>query len=98
MASRRFTRRGALQAGAAGAAAVGLSACGDEYEPTSGRSSDAPNVILIVTDSTRADYIGAYNPNALARTPNLDALFKRSLKFDLAIPEAMPTGLSAAPC
>ncbi len=93
MAPRRFTRRGALKAGAAGAAAVGLSACGDEYEPTSGRASDAPNVVLIVTDSTRADYIGAYNPDALARTPNLDALFKRSLKFDLAVPEAMPTGL-----
>ncbi|HST40042.1 MAG TPA: sulfatase [Conexibacter sp.] len=91
--ARRFTRRGVMKASAAGAAAVGLSACGDEYEETSARSSDAPNVILIVTDSTRADFIGAYNPEALARTPNLDALFKRSLKFEYAVPEAMPTGL-----
>ncbi len=93
MATRRFTRRGALKVGAAGAAAVGLSACGDEYEPTGAVSSDAPNVILVVLDSTRADYIGAYNPDALARTRNIDALARRSLKFELAIPEAMPTGL-----
>lgn len=91
--ARRLTRRGVIKTGAAGAAAVGLSACGDEYEETSRRASDAPNVILIVTDSTRADYVGAYNAATRARTPNLDALFKRSLKFQYAVPEAMPTGL-----
>jgi arylsulfatase A-like enzyme len=89
----RFTRRSALKAGAAGAAALGLSACGEEYATTTSRAKDAPNVLLIVTDSTRADYVGAYNPHTRARTTNLDALFKRSLKFDYAVPEAMPTGL-----
>jgi arylsulfatase A-like enzyme len=93
VAGRRFTRRGALKAGAAGAATLGLGACGNEYEQRGARAPDAPNVLLIVTDSTRADYVGAYNPSSIARTPNLDALFKRSLKFDLAVPEAMPTGL-----
>jgi arylsulfatase A-like enzyme len=91
--TRRITRRGALQAGAAGAAAVGLGACSNDYEERGARDPDAPNVVLIVTDSTRADYIGAYNPNSIARTPNIDALAKRSLKFELAVPEAMPTGL-----
>ena len=80
-------------AGAAGAAALGLSACGDEYEPRSGHAKDAPNVILIVTDSTRADYVGAYNPDTRARTPSLDALARDGLRFDYAVPEAMPTGL-----
>jgi arylsulfatase A-like enzyme len=94
MGSRRgFTRRGLLQAGGVGAAALGAAACGDDYfEPTADHGSDAPNVILIFTDSTRADYIGAYNRDARNNTPNLDALAKDSLRFELAVPEAMPTG------
>ena len=94
MGSRRgFTRRGLLQAGGAGAAAMGAAACGDDYfEPSTDHGSDAPNVVLIFTDSTRADYIGAYNRDSRNNTPNLDALAKDSLKFDLAVPEAMPTG------
>jgi arylsulfatase A-like enzyme len=88
-----FTRRGVLGAGAAGAAALGVSACGDHYfEPTTDHASDAPNTLLIITDSTRADYVGAYNRHSPAKTPNLDALAKESLKFSLAVPEAMPTG------
>ena len=61
MGSRRgFTRRGLLQAGGAGAAALGAAACGDDYfEPATDHGSDAPNVVLIFTDSTRADFIGA---------------------------------------
>ncbi|HKG02378.1 MAG TPA: sulfatase [Conexibacter sp.] len=89
----RLTRRGALQAGAAGAAALGLSACGEEYEPRAGHVKDAPNVLLIVTDSTRADYVGAYNPETRARTASLNALAKQALRFEYAVPEAMPTGL-----
>jgi arylsulfatase A-like enzyme len=88
-----MTRRGALKAGAAGAAALGLSACDNEYEPRAGHAKDAPNVILIVTDSTRADYVGAYNPDSRARTPSLDALAREGLRFDYAVPESMPTGL-----
>ena len=90
----RFTRRGFFGAGAAGAAAVGLSACGDDYfEPATSHGKDAPNVVLIFTDSTRADYIGHWNPTGrLVNTPNLDALGKDSLAFKMAVPEAMPTG------
>jgi arylsulfatase A-like enzyme len=90
---RGLTRRGVLKAGGAGAAALGLSACGDDYfEPATDHGSDAPNVVLIFTDSTRADYIGAYNRNPRNKTPNLDALAGDSLRFSLAVPEAMPTG------
>ncbi|MBA2630878.1 MAG: sulfatase [Thermoleophilaceae bacterium] len=82
-----------LQAGGAGAAAMGVAACGDDYfEPKTEHGSDAPNALLIMTDSTRADYIGHYNPRSLAKTPNLDALARDSLSFSLAVPEAMPTG------
>ena len=89
-----FTRRGLFGAGAAGAAAVGVSACGDDYfEPATSHGKDAPNVLLIFTDSTRADYLGYWNPDGpLNKTPNLDALGKDSLAFKLAVPEAMPTG------
>jgi arylsulfatase A-like enzyme len=90
---RGLTRRGVFKAGGAGAAALGLAACGDDYfEPSTDHDSDAPNFVLIFTDSTRADYIGAYNHNQRNKTPNLDALAKDSLKFSLAVPEAMPTG------
>src|SRR5919204_1127573 len=94
----RFTRRGLFGAGAASAAAVGLSACGDDYfEPKTSHGRDVPNVVLIFTDSTRADFIGYYNKqmggkNRLADTPNLDALGRDSLAFKMAVPEAMPTG------
>src|ERR687894_78892 len=81
-----FTRRGLFGAGATGAAAAALSACGDDpFEPATSHGKDAPNVVLIFTDSTRADYIGN-------ETPNLDALGSDSLSFRLAVPEAMPTG------
>jgi arylsulfatase A-like enzyme len=82
-----------FQAGGAGAATLGLAACGDDYfEPASHHGTDSPNFVLIFSDSTRADYLGAYNPSARNKTPNLDALARDSLVFDLAVPEAMPTG------
>ncbi len=90
---RGLTRRQALQTGGVGAAALGLAACGDQpFEPKTTHASDAPNTVLIFTDSTRADYIGAYNHDRRNHTPNLDALAKDSLTFELAVPEAMPTG------
>ena len=89
----RWTRRGLFGAGAAGAASLGVGACGDDYfEPATSHAKDAPNTLLIVTDSTRADYVGYYNPDSRAKTPNIDALAKDSLSFSLAVPEAMPTG------
>src|SRR5918996_3141400 len=88
-----LTRRGFLGAGAAGAAALGLGACGDDYfEPSTDHAGDAPNTLLIVGESTRADYIRYYNSDSLAKTPNFDAMAKDSLNFSLAVPEAMPTG------
>ena len=88
-----LTRRGLLEAGGAGAAALGLAACGDDYFAAKTKHKrDAPNTLLIVTDSTRADYVGAYNHVSRNKTPNLDALARDSLLFDLAVPEAMPTG------
>src|SRR5918992_1192163 len=88
-----LTRRGLFGAGAAGPAALGLGACGDDYfEPSTDHAGDAPNTLLIVGESTRYDYIRYFNPDPRNKTPNIDALGKDSLTFSLSVPEAMPTG------
>jgi arylsulfatase A-like enzyme len=88
-----LTRRGFFGSGAAGAAALGMAACGDDYwEPATRHDKDAPNTLLLITDSTRYDAIRHFNPDSRAKTPNFDALARDSLSFSLAVPEAMPTG------
>jgi len=50
----------------------------------------APNVLVVVLDSLRHDYVGAYG-NTWIRTPAIDALASESLRFTRSFPEAMPT-------
>jgi arylsulfatase A-like enzyme len=99
---RRLTRREALRtagACAGGAAMLGLLGPAAEQALAEqlkryGRTAVDPiaqNAILIVTDSTRADYLGAYG-GGRGLTPNLDALAREALTFTRAHPEAMPTG------
>jgi arylsulfatase A-like enzyme len=99
----RCTRREALRAAggacAGGAAMLGLlgpagPAAAAEQLKRYGRAARDPlaqNAILIVTDSTRADHLGAYG-SKLGLTPNLDALARDAVTFTRAHPEAMPTG------
>jgi arylsulfatase A-like enzyme len=99
----RLTRRDLIRyggAGAAGAAALAAGGCdltddGSSDEPPAPkvvtREEDPMNVLLIVTDSTRRDFVSAYDGDELAHTPNLDVLAKDGLRFDRAVPEAMPT-------
>ena len=56
------------------------------------------NVIVIVIDTLRQDHVGVYHQGratfekiAPCATPNLDALAARSIVFDNAYPEALPT-------
>jgi len=100
---RGITRREALRHGAGacagGAAMLGLlgplseSAVAEQLKRYGRSAADpsAQNAILIVTDSTRADYLGAYGSRRGA-TPNLDALARDGLTFTRAHPESMPTG------
>jgi arylsulfatase A-like enzyme len=82
-------RRRFLQAGAAGAAGAALL-------PAAGCSMDEPgspghlNVLLLIVDSLRPDHVGAYGSPQI-RTPNVDALAARGLRFNRAFPEAMVT-------
>ena len=48
------------------------------------------NVILIMMDTLRPDYMGCYG-NTWMKTPNLDAFAKECMVFDKAVPEALPT-------
>lgn len=59
------------------------------------RKGEAPNLLLVILDSVRADHLGSYGRRN-ARTPNLDALAKDSLRFTSAYPEAFPTGPARA--
>src|SRR5688500_4903434 len=40
---------------------------------------ERPNVVVLVLDTLRADYVGAYGGRAL--TPNIDRLARRGLRF-----------------
>ncbi len=80
---------GASLAGAAVLGATGLPRAARSQGPAAER--ELPNVLVIVVDGIRADFVSAYDdPDDRADTPNLDELAKDSLRFDRAIPEAMP--------
>ena len=63
---------------------------GDLSSPTA-PSARPTNILLITLDTVRADRLGAYGYTA-ARTPNLDALARRGVRFDDAITTAPITG------
>ncbi|MCB0980502.1 MAG: sulfatase-like hydrolase/transferase, partial [Ilumatobacter sp.] len=45
--------------------------------------SDRPNVLVFMPDQLRADAVGAFG-NPVARTPHIDALAARGVRFDNA--------------
>src|SRR4051812_38585884 len=59
------------------------------------RRGEAPNLLLVIIDSIRADHLGSYGRRD-AHTPNLDALARESLRFTSVYPEAFPTGPARA--
>jgi arylsulfatase A-like enzyme len=78
------TRRRFLQASAATAAGVAFA-----RPPALAQSATRPNVLLIMIDSLRPDYVGAYGSGV--KTPHIDSLAHDGLRFTRAYPEAMPT-------
>ena len=63
----------------------------DQLSRTSGAR---PNIFLFVIDSMRPDYLGAYNPERVNYTPNLDALAQDSIVFRNAWTHYSGTSLS----
>jgi arylsulfatase A-like enzyme len=49
------------------------------------------NLVFVILDSFRQDYMRFYNPQALCETPNLDAFARESVAFDNCYPEGLPT-------
>jgi arylsulfatase A-like enzyme len=47
-------------------------------------------VLLVIVDSVRSDFVGAYGAPRI-RTPNIDALASQGVSFTRFFPEAMPT-------
>ena len=77
------TRRTFLQSGAAAALTPYLAGAAAAAEPT------RPNVVLVIVDTLRADYVSAYGGRA--HTPNIDALAAQGIRFTRFFPEAMAT-------
>jgi arylsulfatase A-like enzyme len=50
----------------------------------------AKNVVLVVSDTLRLDYIGCYGNDSVS-TPHMDSLAGKSTRFDNAFPESLPT-------
>ena len=48
------------------------------------------NVIIVMSDTLRADHVGWYG-NKWIKTPNLDKFAAESMVFDRAVPESLPT-------
>jgi arylsulfatase A-like enzyme len=78
-----LTRRQLLEA--AGATTIAAS-----FDPgLFARRPAGPNVLVLVIDTLRADYVGAYGGRA--QTPAIDALAREGLRFSRCYPEAMAT-------
>jgi arylsulfatase A-like enzyme len=77
------TRRALLQAGAAAVLAPYL------HGVASAAGLQRPNVVLVIIDTLRTDYVGAYGGRAY--TPNIDSLAARGIRYARFFPEAMAT-------
>jgi len=82
-----LTRRRLVQAG--GGAAAGL-ALGGGLDAFAQAASRPRNVVVVIIDNVRADYLGAYGAKTV-RTPNIDAFARQGLRFTRFRPEAFPT-------
>jgi arylsulfatase A-like enzyme len=77
------TRRAFLQAGVAAALTPYLDGV------AAAAAGERPNVVLVIIDTLRADYVGAYGGRAY--TPNIDSLAARGIRYTRFYPEAMAT-------
>jgi len=88
--SLQMSRRGFIRAGAATAAGASLLPASGCSPLRDGGESGDTNVLLLIIDSLRPDYVGCYG-SPRVQTPTIDALAARGLRFTRAFPEAMVT-------
>jgi arylsulfatase A-like enzyme len=87
-----LTRRSLLRRGGAGAAGAGVLGSLARAAPAAAQLGDdhARGALIVVLPLIRASHVDAFEDGAPAKTPNLNHLTKKSLRFDRAIPETMP--------
>gem|GEM_PF-1485126 len=91
-----WRNRIALLAAGSGIFTAALLAGHDPAAPsTRSQAGAGPSVLLITIDTLRADHVGAYGYSA-ARTPNLDALAQRGVRFAQTVAPTTITGPSHA--
>lgn len=60
-----------------------LAGCGDSPQPTASESANQPNIIFVLIDDQRLDFLSSRG-HPWIKTPNIDELVERSLYFDRA--------------
>jgi arylsulfatase A-like enzyme len=87
-----LTRRTLLRRGGATAAGAGVLGSLAGATPAAARLGDdrARGVVIVVLPLVRASHVGAFESSPPAKTPNLNDLTGKSLRFTRAIPESMP--------
>jgi arylsulfatase A-like enzyme len=90
----RTSRRAFLQTGVevAGAALLGHmgASAASAAAPPAAAARARPNVLLLIVDTLRADYLGCHGADVA--TPNIDRLAREGVRFRHAHSEALPTG------
>ncbi|MBU6410285.1 MAG: sulfatase-like hydrolase/transferase [Verrucomicrobiota bacterium] len=87
-AAPRSTRRDFLKQSAMAASMVPLMGVGapaaEAADQASGKPARRPNILLVISDQYRWDFVCAYGKNPMAFTPNLDAMLRRGTSFQNA--------------
>lgn len=82
------SRRDFLKRSAAAMAAPTLTAEMANADPEGAQSGQArkpPNILIIISDQLRWDYVGAYGMNPMGITPNIDSIARRGVAFQNAV-------------
>jgi hypothetical protein len=86
-----LTRRTLLRRGGGAAAGAGLVGSLTAPARAAAAERDERKALLVVVPLLRADYVKAFDHGSGTHTPNFSELTGRSLRFDRAIPEVMPS-------
>jgi arylsulfatase A-like enzyme len=84
----RPSRRNFLKqsvAALAGSAITQERASGGEGGLQKSRPQKPPNILIIISDQFRWDYVGAYGMNPMGLTPNIDSIARRGAAFQSAV-------------
>lgn len=80
---RQFLRRSVTAVGLAGMAGRAAMAAPQQTEAAGAKKR--PNILMIIADQFRWDFVSAYGLNPMDVTPNLDAMAKRGVAFANAV-------------